>query len=140
MSLWILDTDHLSLFQRGHIHVVPRLLETSPASLAITIVTAEEQLRGRLNQIRRAQLAKTAVPAYQRLRELLDFLSSINLLDYTEEADARYRALCQEKIRIGTRDLRIAAIALAVSGTLITRNSRDFGQISGLQLEDWSHQ
>ena len=138
MSPWVLDTDHLSLFQRGHLHVVSRVLETSPTSLAITIIAAEEQLRGRLNQIRKAQTEETVVAAYQRLRELLDILGSASLLDYTEEAEIRYRDLRREKIRIGTRDLRIAAIALSTSSTLVTRNSREFGRVPGLHLEDWS--
>ena len=136
--MWILDTDHVSLFQRGHAQVVSKILDTSPTSLAITIVTAEEQLRGRLNQIRKVQTGETVVTAYRRLRELLDFLGNANVLDYTEEAEARYRDLLREKIRIGTRDLRIAAIALSMSCTLVTRNSQDFGRISGLRLEDWS--
>ena len=41
-------------------------------------------------------------------------------------------------IRIGTRDLRIAATVLAVGGILLTRNRRDFGLIPDLTIEDWS--
>lgn len=52
MSLWILDTDHFSLFQRGHPIVVKRLINTNPEQLAVTIISIEEQIRGRLNIIR----------------------------------------------------------------------------------------
>jgi tRNA(fMet)-specific endonuclease VapC len=38
---------------------------------------------------------------------------------------------------IGPHDLQIAAIALHHGLTLVTHNTREFGRISGLQLDDW---
>jgi len=49
-----------------------------------------------------------------------------------------YETLRQQKIRIGTQDLRIAAIVLAVKGILVTRNWKDFAKVPDLTLEDWS--
>lgn len=46
--------------------------------------------------------------------------------------------LKRQRIRIGARDLRISAIALSINGIVVTRNQRDFRQVSGLQLEDWT--
>lgn len=46
MSLYILDTDHLSLHQRGHEPLKKRLLTVSPKDTAITVITVEESLRG----------------------------------------------------------------------------------------------
>jgi tRNA(fMet)-specific endonuclease VapC len=34
-------------------------------------------------------------------------------------------------------DLRIASIALANNGTLLTRNLKDFERIDGLKLRNW---
>jgi tRNA(fMet)-specific endonuclease VapC len=42
------------------------------------------------------------------------------------------------KIRIGTNDLRIAAICLANQAKLVTRNARDYAQVPGLNLEVWN--
>jgi tRNA(fMet)-specific endonuclease VapC len=42
------------------------------------------------------------------------------------------------KIRIGTMDLRIAAIALSRNLTVLTRNLSDFGKVPGLRIEDWT--
>ncbi|CAD5910075.1 PIN domain-containing protein [Planktothrix agardhii] len=37
VSLWILDTDHISLFQREHPQVVARLSRINPNHRAVTI-------------------------------------------------------------------------------------------------------
>jgi tRNA(fMet)-specific endonuclease VapC len=49
-----------------------------------------------------------------------------------------YDSLVNQKIRIGKQDLRIGAIALSINATVVTRNQRDFSQIPGLMLEDWT--
>ncbi|MGK7896027.1 MAG: type II toxin-antitoxin system VapC family toxin [Xenococcus sp. (in: cyanobacteria)] len=137
MSLWILDTDHLSLLQRGHPNIGKKITTINPQEIAITIISAEEQIRGRLSIIRRANAKDKLVLAYGRLKELLKDFETINLLDFTLEASLIYDDLVRKKIRIGTRDLRIAAIALVVKGTVVTRNQKDFAQIPGLKVEDW---
>ncbi len=54
MTLRILDTDHVSLFQRRHPLVVQRMEEFSNAELAVTVITIEEQMRGRLTAIKQS--------------------------------------------------------------------------------------
>ena len=110
MSLYILDTDHVSLFQYQHPLVTKRIYSTAPNDIAVTIVTLEEQLYGRLNRIRRAKTLEALVSAYAKLRFTWDFFKTVNLLDFTEEAYAHYKNLIRQKIRIGTQDLKIAAI------------------------------
>lgn len=83
MIRYILDTDHLSLFQREHPLVMQRVNATDPQTIAVTIITLEEQVYGRLNRIRRATSAESLISAYAKLRYTLDFFSTINLLDFT---------------------------------------------------------
>jgi tRNA(fMet)-specific endonuclease VapC len=40
--------------------------------------------------------------------------------------------------RIGTMDLKIAAIAIVNNAIVLTRNTSDFGQVANLQIEDWT--
>lgn len=140
MSLWILDTDHLSLFQRQHPNVVQRVNQTNPQDIAITIITVEEQLRGRLNTIRKADSSEMLILAYTGLQASLDFFQSINVIKFNDDALHYYQELIRQRIRIGTQDLRIAAITLSVNGVLVTRNRQDFAKVPNLQLEDWTIQ
>ena len=55
MSLWVLDTDHLSLLQRGYPQVRQRINAVNSEEIAITMVTVVEQLYGRLNRIKSAK-------------------------------------------------------------------------------------
>ncbi len=49
-----------------------------------------------------------------------------------------YYEIRAKKVRVGTMDLRIAAIATANDFTLLTRNSIDFERIPGLKIENWT--
>ncbi|MTJ21584.1 type II toxin-antitoxin system VapC family toxin [Dolichospermum sp. UHCC 0352] len=138
MSLWILDTDHVSLFQHRNPLIVQCVNSVKFEEIAITIITAEEQLRGRFNVIRNASSSDKLVLAYANFQNNLDFLQSVNLLEFSEAAGNIYTELVKQKIRVGTQDLRIAAITLSVKGILVTRNFKDFEKVPNLRLEDWS--
>jgi tRNA(fMet)-specific endonuclease VapC len=135
--VYILDTDHVSLLQRGNAAVVTRVAALAATDVAITMITADEQLQGRLTVIRRARTQIDAARGYERLYETLRFYGSVALVLYDAVA-ARFDDLRRQGIRIGTQDLRIAAIALTQGATLVTRNTRDFSHVPGLITEDWS--
>jgi tRNA(fMet)-specific endonuclease VapC len=48
MNQYLLDTDHITLQERGHPALLARLKVQPPASLAVSAITVEECLRGRL--------------------------------------------------------------------------------------------
>lgn len=137
MSLWILDTDSVSLFQRGNLEIARRLNSVDSSEIAITIVTVEEQFRGRFQVIRRAS-PDELVPAYHKLQVTFDSLKSFNVLGFTTEAQEIYTNLIHQKIKVGRQDLRIAAIALSMNAILVTQNNRDFCQVPNLVLENWT--
>jgi tRNA(fMet)-specific endonuclease VapC len=137
MSFYILDTDHVTLHQRNHPQVIVRVQRVASEGLATTIVTVEEQMRGRLAQLR--QPKANLPPIYNQLRATVDYFCGLTILSFDTEAQQQFQNLRSQKIRIGTLDLRIAAIALAQGAVVVTRNKRDFERVPGLTCEDWSH-
>jgi tRNA(fMet)-specific endonuclease VapC len=137
----VLDTDVTSLLQQSGTELANRLTERIAASgeqSVVTIVTFEEQMRGWLKYIARANSPSKQVAAYGRLRMMLDDYRGRLVLDFDADAAAIFQRLRASKVRIGTGDLRIAAIALAHQATLITRNLSDFRKVPGLPAQDWS--
>ena len=135
---YILDTDHVSLLLQGHAGIARRLAAHPPAEIWVTLVTAQELLDGWLPLLKRRQPAERYVWAYEGLRQSLEFLCDANLLGFDAQAAEEYEHLRATYRRLGTNDLRIAAIALTVGGTVVTRNTRDFSRVSGLTAEDWT--
>ena len=138
MTLFVLDTDHLSLYQRNAEPLLSKLLSHPADELAITIVTVEEQLRGRLAQITKATTAAHLNERYRWLGETVDQLARLPVLYFDDKATSLYETLLSRRVRIGTQDLRIAAIVLGQSAVLLTRNSQDFSRIPELQIDDWT--
>jgi tRNA(fMet)-specific endonuclease VapC len=136
MGLYVLDTDHVSLHQRHDLRIIAKIKNLSPSELATTIVTFEEQMRGRLAQV--AKSGSNSPVAYDQLSATANYFCGLTILPFDALAQQQYQLLRSQKIRIGTLDLRIAAIVLRHDAILITRNRRDFEQVSGLELEDWS--
>jgi tRNA(fMet)-specific endonuclease VapC len=136
--MFILDTDHLSLFQRNDPHVSARVLATPPEELATTVITIEEQLRGRLERVRRARSDEEVVRAYHSLLATSLYFRTITIINFDEQAQTIFRRLRAQGIRIGTQDLRTAATALSRGASLVTRNVRDFAIIPSLNIQDWS--
>ena len=138
MSLFVLDTDLLSLYYRGDPFVVQRVDARSPAELAITVLTVDEQLTGWYTLTRQARRPEEIARAYAHLGEAVVRLGHWRILPYTESAIARVAQLKALRLNVRLMDLRIAAVALENQAVVVTRNRRDFGRVPGLSVEDWS--
>jgi tRNA(fMet)-specific endonuclease VapC len=106
--------------------------------LGLPVVVVEEYLRGRLSAVGQAKDGPARLLQYALLERSLRLIQTYPIAPFDQLAEDQYQLLAAMRLRIGTRDQKIAAIALANSTTLVTRNKKDFGQISGLVLEDWS--
>lgn len=139
--MYILDTDHLSLIQRNGgdgKRILARLAAVKDPEVAVTIITYEEQVRGRLNFLSKAKTPDEQVLAYQGLQQLAMDYCSIVILPFSRIAASEHQRLRKLYPRLGNMDLKIAAIALIHNAILLTRNESDFRQIADLQIEDWS--
>ena len=138
MSVFILDTDQLTLLRQAHPAVVTRAVLVPRDQLATTVITFEEQVSGWYTAVRKARDATKLTRAYEGLLEVARTAQVIRILPFPREAIDVYLDLKKQHPRLGKMDLAIAAIALHNNATLVTRNRQDFEQIAGLILEDWS--
>lgn len=138
MIQWILDTDHMTHWQRNNPQVIQRIAAIDRRQLATTVVSLEEQMRGRLSQINQVAAGERLRFAYTALRRTYVLFQDIQICDFTYEAELQYADLIKQRLRVGTQDLRIAAIALSLNATVVTCNVRDFGRVPGLPIADWT--
>jgi tRNA(fMet)-specific endonuclease VapC len=139
MTAYVLDTDIVGFVQQAHPTVLQRLRTVSSGdTVATTIVTMEEDIGGWLPACRRARDGAARARAYAHLDKALLFYRQVSWLPFTDAAATYFDRLRAQKLRLGTNDLCIAAIALSVGGVLVTRNSTDFRRIPDLVIEDWT--
>jgi tRNA(fMet)-specific endonuclease VapC len=138
MSVFVLDTDTLSLLQRGHPGVTRRCASRAPGELAISAISVEEQVSGWYTMLRRAKNPEELAIAYQSLVDTVRFLAGLPILSFSPAANARFQLLLGQKLNVGGMDLKIAAIVLETGGVVVSRNLRDFRRIPSLVVEDWS--
>jgi tRNA(fMet)-specific endonuclease VapC len=141
--MYILDTDHISVTESASTSAEGqrlrlRLAALKPEERITTIITFEEQVRGWMSYLAQARSLTKQVGAYRRLKGVLDRYLTIIVLEFDEAAAVEFQRLQGLRLRIGTMDLKIAAIALARGGTVLTRNVKDFGVVPGLRVEDWT--
>ena len=135
----LLDTDHLSVLKyldNPKCTRLSRRMEASPETdFATTIVTVEEQLRGWLEQIARKHDPLKQVSAYEQLANLFEFFRKWKIIHFNIPAAEQFKILRNQKIRVATMDLKIAAIALVNDGKTPERLAIQAanGQSSGIQ-------
>jgi len=137
----VFDTDVLSLVLFGNGTHRRQFYAVQAADRFVTVVNCEEVFRGRLDAIRQADTRKRLVEfitAYDELCSTIDQLGRLQVLPYSLSAHDLFTRWRAAKVRIGTQDLRIAAICVAHDATLVSRNRRDFDKVHELKLSVWN--
>ena len=138
----ILDTDHLTVIQRqsqpNFAFLSAKLRHTAPSDLRTTIINVEEQMRGWLAVLGRSKKIAQEIAAYRHLHALFSFFGAIPIVEFDEPAAERFLQLRRLRLRLGSMDLKIAAIAVSRGATLLSCNLADFHRVPGLMVEDWT--
>lgn len=113
------------------------LIEERDADVYTCIVAVEETLQGWLALLHRLRAGRDQLAAYAKLQKCVEALLTLNILQFDEQAAGLYHDLRRELPRLGTMDLKIAAICIAHEATLLSRNLRDFEKVPGLRVENW---
>jgi tRNA(fMet)-specific endonuclease VapC len=138
MLRFLLDTDHVTLYERGQAPLVQCLNASQVVEVGVSAVTVAESLQGRLANVSRARDGPTRIFRYAQLVETVQMLQLFPLIAFDQGSDDQYQRLLAMRLRVGPQDLKIAAVALTNNLTLLTRNRRDFGRVPGLALDDWT--
>jgi tRNA(fMet)-specific endonuclease VapC len=138
MPQFLFDTDHLTLYQFKHPPLMRRITLQPADSVAICSINIEETMRGWLAPFGRVLTGNRHVQAYAQLVDAEEMFRLFPLVPFDGASESLFQHLRAAIRRVGTLDLKIAAIAMTNSLTVLTRNRSDFGRIPGLVLEDWS--
>jgi tRNA(fMet)-specific endonuclease VapC len=138
MSLYILDTDTLTLLNWNHAKVLQQVLAHLHDDIAVTVISVEEQLSGWYLALRQCKQTAKLTAIYQRMTDTIESLKNFPIHSFTPGAGQRFDQLQGLKLGVKKMDLRIASIALEAGGIVVTRNHTDFQRVPGLTIEDWS--
>jgi len=127
----MLDTNTVSHLLKGYPAVARRVVAAPMPSLCISAITEGELLFG---------LAKR--PEAKRLHTAVrELLRRVDVLPWDSATAERYGPVRADMERRGKTlaplDLLIATHALRTGAVLVT-NDRAFGNVAGLQVEDWA--
>jgi tRNA(fMet)-specific endonuclease VapC len=133
MYLYMLDTDISSyIMNRASASAIRQLEAAAVGDVCISSIARSELAYG-----------VEVSPRRGKDQNALDILlRHIDVLDYPSDAALHYaeiRAFLKARgTIIGANDLLIAAHARCLSLTLVTNNTREFGRVPGLKIENWA--
>ena len=133
MARYMLDTDTCSyIMKRSSAALLDRLQRVRTDDVCISVITKSELLYG-VEVSPRRQQDEAALNA---------FLDYVDVLDFPDQAAVHYAEIRADLKKggrmIGANDLFIAAHARSISSTLVTNNTKEFGRVRNLKLENWT--
>ncbi len=131
MNKYLLDTNIcIYVIKQKPIELL-QIFNEKAGQMAISSITLSELIHG----VEKSQQQKK-----NRLK-LEDFVSHLDVLDYTQKASLQYgiirTELEQKGTPIGVNDLHIAGHAMSEGLILVTNNEKEFVRVNGLKVENW---
>jgi tRNA(fMet)-specific endonuclease VapC len=133
-TIYMLDTDTCIFLMRGESPTLAARAQSFPlAQQVMSAVTFAELTFG---------VRASAANKRKQNQAVLDQLAlHLAVLDWPQEAAPHYAEirwdLKARGAQLGAADLMIAAHARAMGATVVTNNTKDFGRVKGLRVENW---
>ena len=130
--MYFLDTNTCIYFLNGTSeNIREKILNTAPVNIKIPVIVKAELLLGAYkSQKRTSNLAKLEI-----------FLQPFEIIPFDDTMAITYAQIRSSSEKagksIGPNDLFIAAIVKFYGEILVTNNTNELGQITGLKLENW---
>ena len=137
--MYVLDTNTVKAVLRNPTPYLEQQLNSHVSEVFISIIVAEEMIRGVMATLNENMRRPVVTRHYDFLRRLIADLSLFPVLGYDDTAEEIYQGFTPTVKRIGLRDCRIAASAMAQRPEpfiVVTRNLDDFRAI-GAPCESW---
>jgi predicted nucleic acid-binding protein len=146
--MYLLDTNTFTLALRGNENVQRRLLAIPRNDVFLSgIVVREVLMDGWFRERERIETGKSKQSrafVFESLFAAMNDLLVFPLLPYTDEAEAKYRAIFKKSAQVDVNDWRIAAHAFVTDKIVVTDNTGDFERIAAfapeLQFENWARE
>lgn len=135
LPLYMLDTDTCIFLMRGDSAALAAKVQAVPLQQQImSAVTFAELTHG---------VQVSAAARRKQNQAVLDRLAVyLAVLDWPQDAAQHYaeiRAdLKKRGAQLGAADLMVAAHARALGAIVVTNNTKDFGRVKGLRIENWT--
>lgn len=124
------DTNAISAYMRGDSKKLVEMMQKNFGELCLSVIVLAEREFG----------VTKGTNAHARLK-LAELASILPVEPFTREDSTHYAAIRHDLesrgLGIGPMDTLIAAQALRLGATLVTRNVREFSRVTGLKVENW---
>lgn len=128
--IYMPDTNAISTYMRGDNRKLVKKMQENFGELSLSVIVLAEREFG----------VTKGTSALARLK-LAELAQIIPVEPFTREDSTHYAAIRHDLesrgLGIGPMDTLIAAQALRIGATLVTRNIREFSRVSGLKVENW---
>ena len=131
----MLDTDTCVFLMRGESPVLAAKVQSVPLHQQVMSAVTFAELR--------YGVQASAAAKRKQNQSILDNLAlHLAVLQWPQEAARHYGEirldLKKRGAQVGAADLMISAHAKAMGATIVTNNTKDFGRVKGLQVENWT--
>lgn len=128
--IYLPDTNAVSAYMRGDNPGLVAKMQEHFGELCLSVIVLAEREFG----------VTKGTNAHARLR-LAELAQTIPVETFTRDDCTHYAAIRHDLESrgqgIGPMDTLIAAQALRLGATVVTRNVREFGRVAGLKVENW---